>query len=310
MKNMSRALKDHMDERNWTDQYQALIQKALDDPDVQAFIHQHADQLSEEGLARSAANIYEYVQEKEKINKQLPTLSPGYEPRLVVNKNYIDLTYVPTVEKQAAIEREKKKQRVATYHMPKHTQDINLSDIDVTQERAELMDKVLNFIEQVVEDRQLERFHPGLYIHGPFGVGKTFILSAMANELAAYHFESVLAHLPSFFHQVKQSIASQTTQATIAPLKDADILVLDDIGAENFSAWERDDILGVILQHRMQEEKPTFFTSNLTMEELEDHLTYPSNAEADPLKAKRIIERIKFLAREIELKGSNRRQSD
>lgn len=309
MDNMSDCLKKYMNERNWTEQYQLLIQQAMADDDVQAFIEEHEDRLSDESLIRSAANIYEFVQEKNKAKQQAKTLAPGYQPQLVINKNHIDVTYVPTASKQAAIEQEKKKQRVSTFHMPKHTQDVALTDVDMTQERVPLMDAILQFIEELTDDPQLQNYHPGLYIHGPFGVGKTFILSAMANELATYHFHSVLAHLPSFFHQVKQSISSNTTGEVIAPLKEADILVLDDIGAESFSTWERDDVLGVILQHRMQEEKTTFFTSNLTLEDLESHLTYPSRGEADPLKAKRLIERVKFLARPIELKGSNRRHS-
>ena len=36
----------------------------------------------------------------------------------------------------------------------------------------------------------------------------------------------------------------------------AEILILDDIGAEQMSAWVRDEILQVILQHRMQEKSP------------------------------------------------------
>jgi DNA replication protein DnaC len=47
---------------------------------------------------------------------------------------------------------------------------------------------------------------------------------------------------------------------------------LDDIGAESNNDWIRDNILQVILQYRMQENLPTFFTSNLTMDELEMRL--------------------------------------
>lgn len=48
----------------------------------------------------------------------------------------------------------------------------------------------------------------------------------------------------------------------------AQVLVLDDIGAEQHSPWVRDDVLQVILQYRMQENLPTFFTSNLSFDDL------------------------------------------
>ena len=51
-------------------------------------------------------------------------------------------------------------------------------------------------------------------------------------------------------------------------VKKTEVLVLDDIGAESNNDWIRDNILQVILQYRMQENLPTFFTSNLTMLEL------------------------------------------
>ena len=86
----------------------------------------------------------------------------------------------------------------------------------------------------------------------------------------------------------------------------ADILLIDDIGAENVTNWGRDEILGTILQYRMNSALPTFFTSNLTIEELEHHLSITKNDE-DKVKARRIIERIKQLTSDLELISINRR---
>lgn len=83
-------------------------------------------------------------------------------------------------------------------------------------------------------------------------------------------------------------------------------MVLDDIGAELNNAWVRDSILQVILQHRMQENLPTFFTSNLNMTELELHLAETKKAD-EIWPAKRVMERVKYLASEVRLEGVNRR---
>ena len=84
------------------------------------------------------------------------------------------------------------------------------------------------------------------------------------------------------------------------------MLLLDDIGAENCSNWSRDEILGPILQYRMENNLPTFFTSNLTLDELEKALSITSSG-VDKLKARRIIERIKQLTITLELVSKNRR---
>ena len=81
---------------------------------------------------------------------------------------------------------------------------------------------------------------------------------------------------------------------------------MDDIGAENSSSWSRDEVLGPLLQYRMDNNLPTFFTSNLTIEELEKALSISSSG-VDKVKARRIIERIKQLSITQELISKNRR---
>ena len=58
----------------------------------------------------------------------------------------------------------------------------------------------------------------------------------------------------------------------------------------------------------MQMELPTFFSSNFTMDELEKHLAVDVKGDQEPLKAKRIMERIRFLSREVTVVGDNLRQ--
>ena len=56
----------------------------------------------------------------------------------------------------------------------------------------------------------------------------------------------------------------------------------------------------------MDNKKITFFTSNFTLDELENHLSETSTS-TDKIKARRIIERIKELTVQISLIGENRR---
>ena len=73
--------------------------------------------------------------------------------------------------------------------------------------------------------------------------------------------------------------------------------MIDDIGAESVTSWGRDEILCSIVQYRMQEKLPTFFTSNLDIKALEKHLS-TSKDEIDEVKSRRVIERIKQLTEE------------
>ena len=82
--------------------------------------------------------------------------------------------------------------------------------------------------------------------------------------------------------------------------KTIEILMLDDIGGESPSQWVRDEILGPILQHRLLDEKPTFFSSNVAQKELMTLMTL-NNQKAEMMKAARIDARIQSLSDEIEM---------
>lgn len=57
----------------------------------------------------------------------------------------------------------------------------------------------------------------------------------------------------------------------------------------------------------MDNKLPTFFTSNLNINELENHFTIKKDTE-ELIKSKRIMERIKQLTDDLELVSENRRK--
>lgn len=88
-------------------------------------------------------------------------------------------------------------------------------------------------------------------------------------------------------------------------MKETDLLVFDDIGAENMSAWVRDHVLGSILNYRMNR-KPTFYTSNYDTDSLLKHFSYTRDGE-DIYKAERLMDRIKPFTDIVHVNGRNKR---
>ena len=86
----------------------------------------------------------------------------------------------------------------------------------------------------------------------------------------------------------------------------APLLLIDDIGAENLTDWGRDEVLCPILNIRMEAKLPTFFTSNLDINMLEEHLS-TSKSGVDKLKARRIMERINQLSENMIMVAQNYR---
>lgn len=306
VENVGKVLQEKMRATDMRQRYQKLVTKALADPDVKTFLQAHRAELTQEDIERSASKLYEYVKIKENIaqGKEIPML--GYSPSLMISQHRIEVNYVPTAELLAQREQLARQTRVRTINMPKSIRRARIEDYDQTKRQDVLM-AALAFIDAYQE--QPQEFHKGMYLQGKFGVGKTFLLAAIANELAANGFKSTLVHFPSFAVEIKSAIGENNTKQLIDEIKKAPVLMLDDIGAEQLSSWLRDDVLGVILQYRMQEELPTFFSSNLAMAQLEsEYLTVNNRGEAEPVKARRIMERIRFLASEYLVEGPNRRQ--
>ena len=253
----------------------------------------------------------EYLSFKKDRDAGKKTFMPGYCPKLIMSSKHVQIVYLPTKENLKQKQQRKIKQRVRAISVPKSIKNASLQEYGtMTKGRAAALKQALLFVRSYVENPN--EFHKGLYLEGKFGVGKTYLLGAIANDLAENGFSTTILHVPTFISDLKALLGDKTTVRTVADavneVKNAPVLMLDDIGADSLSNWSRDDILGVILQHRMQEELPTFFSSNLSMEELESsYLTFNNRMESDPLKAKRIMERIKFLATEIIVDGPNLR---
>ena len=94
---------------------------------------------------------------------------------------------------------------------------------------------------------------------------------------------------------------------SIEYVKSVDLLLIDDLGAENLTAYNRDEILCPILQYRMDNHLTTFITSNFNINELNNHLA-KSKDGIEEIKAGRIISRINQLTDDLEMISKNLRK--
>ncbi|AQP52884.1 primosomal protein DnaI [Vagococcus penaei] len=307
MNNIGKELGQKMTNKSRMEKFQKLRQITFEDADVKAFIDKHRDVLTEDDVEKSLSKLFEFIQEKRKFQLNDPTMfAPGYEPQLFLNFHYIDVTYVPTKDLLEQKRQQEIKNRVKAVDMPKDIQEATLSGFEMTTERKEALQLALKFINDYEDNPKA--FHQGLYLQGAFGVGKTYLLGAIANTLAEKGYRTTLIHFPTFAVEMKNSIKTDNVFDKLDTIKKSPILMIDDIGADAMSSWVRDDILGVILQYRMQEQLPTFFSSNFDRQQLEhEHLRVTQRGEDEPMKAKRIMERIRYLTKEVNMIGQNRR---
>ena len=283
-------------------QYQDLVQQIVKDPDVAAFIQKES--LSQEELNRSISKFNQYITERDKFLRGDPDyIARGYKPILVMNHGYADVSYEETPELIAAEKEAAIKKRLNLINLPSSLKNISFLDVyrdDVA--RLTVLNKMIKFVNDYPNNLK------GLYLYGDFGVGKSFMVAALAHDLSEKRgVSSTLLHYPSFVIDVKNAIGDGNVKNLVDEIKQAEVLIFDDIGAEQSTPWVRDEVLQVILQYRMQEDLPTFFTSNFSFEDLEKHFAKGKNGNDETWEARRVMERIRYLAEETRLEGENRR---
>ena len=282
--------------------YQDLVQKIMKDPDVAAFVQQES--LNQDELSRSISKFNQYITERDKfLRGDTDYIAKGYKPILVMNHGYADVSYEETPELIAAEKEAAIKKRLNLINFPSSLKNVSFLDVyrdDV--QRLTVLKRMIEFVNDYPNNLK------GLYLYGDFGVGKSFMVAALAHDLSEKRgVSSTLLHYPSFVIDVKNAIGDGNVKTLVDEIRISEVLILDDIGAEQSTAWVRDEILQVILQYRMQENLPTFFTSNFNFEDLEKHFAKGKNGNDETWEARRVMERIRYLAEETRLEGVNRR---
>ena len=223
------------------------------------------------------------------------------------NDTDIEFCYIPCKYRKELDEMNQYRDNIYYFNISENLKNASMKDIDTKDKnRFETIKWVNTFINEYTNGKKCK----GIYLNGNFGCGKTYLLSAMLNELAKRGHKVAMVYYPEFLRTLKESfnsINSEEYKNKFNYIKKVEILLLDDIGAETLTEWSRDEVLGTILQYRMEENLPTLFTSNLSMKELEVHLSTTSK-DVDQVKARRIIERIKHLTTDITMISENKRK--
>ncbi|NLO89610.1 MAG: ATP-binding protein [Clostridia bacterium] len=114
----------------------------------------------------------------------------------------------------------------------------------------------------------------GLFFCGNVGSGKTFLSSAIANYLLSKGQRVLFLVVPDLLDEIRATYNKEPETSELELLQHArniPVLILDDLGAHNYTDWTRNKIYS-ILNSRLNNELPTVINSNLTLEEIEEYL--------------------------------------
>lgn len=105
----------------------------------------------------------------------------------------------------------------------------------------------------------------GLLIVGPSGVGKTHLAVAIIKELMIRGVQCLFSDYRELLKEIQNSYnpSVQTSELQILrPVFEAEVLVLDDLGAVKPSAWVWDTV-SIVLNTRYNDKRTTIITTNV-----------------------------------------------
>jgi DNA replication protein DnaC len=147
-------------------------------------------------------------------------------------------------------------------HIPRRYKESSLSNYDPAKNNSSQL-LAFNYAYRLV--RAYPAVERGILFMGTVGVGKTHLSVSILRELIVekgvsclfYEFGTLLKEIQNSYNPI-----SQTSELKVlTPVIEADVLVLDELGASKPTDWVRDTMMHVI-NTRYNDRKLTIFTTN------------------------------------------------
>ncbi|HCF83485.1 MAG TPA: hypothetical protein DER68_06105 [Ruminococcaceae bacterium] len=119
---------------------------------------------------------------------------------------------------------------------------------------------------KAVSKKQHEKYNP-LFIYGDSGLGKTHLSLAIAARIIERDFCAVYISAPELIRNVDNEQFGRASGDTLSVIADCDLLILDDLGAENNNERSA-SLLYEVINGRISRSLPIIVSTNYSINEL------------------------------------------
>ena len=145
----------------------------------------------------------------------------------------------------------------------------------------------------------------GILFTGPVGIGKTHLAVSILKGLTERGFPTLFYEFGSLLKEIQDSYNPNTRTSelgVLSPVLNAEVLVLDELGASKPTDWVR-DTMAHIINNRYNDQKATIFTTNYPDERVSDR-----EETLEDRIGVRLRSRLYEMCKTVEMKGSDYRR--
>jgi DNA replication protein DnaC len=112
-----------------------------------------------------------------------------------------------------------------------------------------------------------------LLLEGGYGCGKTHLAAAIANDAVSRGVPTLFITVPDLLDSLRFAFADPETtfEERFEEIRNAALLILDDFGTQNATAWAQEKLFQII-NYRYINKMPTVITTNLMLDEIEGRI--------------------------------------
>ena len=270
-----------------------LIDNIMEDEYIKKFIYEN-DMTREEILS----GINKFLDYKEdtftnNLGKLESKSMPGFVLELSLVDRVVKAQYV-------SLNPNKKRTKIKLYNVPKELVEASFADFELSNDERR---KAYNYAKRFVNLFGSENMPKSMYIAGNFRSGKTYLASAIGNEIAERGYSVIEVFCPELSSILKESQFDEELSFNdiVNEMKGCDLLILDDFGGETITPRIRDEAFLVVLNYRMIKNKPVIITTNAAMNLL-PQIMVKDNSDAEKFKSTRLASRISEMCEQIIIK--------